>query len=107
MRWKATILLFYILALFMVPCGDTNNTCGTLSKFADETTHRHSNDSDDYCTPFCQCTCCSISVVSFNFEIPELGVLTQIFSREKVIIPDFKFISQYSDSIWQPPKFYV
>jgi len=84
MRWKAAILLFYILALFTVPCGDINNSCEALSKYANETSHRHDKDKDDYCTPFCQCTCCSISVVSFSFNVPELHVPIQLFLKKKM-----------------------
>lgn len=107
MRWKSAIILFYILGLFLVPCSDAKNICETPKDLKEEVAHNHKQDTNDSCSPFCQCACCSVSVTSFNFEIPEFGIPVQIFSSKKVIIRDSNFVSRYSGSIWQPPKFNV
>ncbi|MGJ1408832.1 DUF6660 family protein [Sphingobacterium thalpophilum] len=107
MKWKATIFLVYIMALFLVPCSDANNSCESSVGVTKVTSHDHDQDKDDSCTPFCQCACCSVSVAFFNFELPEFGILTHIFTSKKVVIRDSSFISHYSGTIWQPPKFNV
>ncbi|WP_407492512.1 DUF6660 family protein [Elizabethkingia anophelis] len=105
MEWQ--ILLVLILALFIVPCSDASNNCEISGQVKREITHSHNNDRDDVCSPFCQCSCCGVSVVNFRFELPEFIIPTQIFSTKKVVIRDCNFISNYFGNIWQPPKFNV
>ncbi|MGF7028751.1 MULTISPECIES: DUF6660 family protein [Sphingobacterium] len=107
MRCKAAIILFYFLGLFLVPCSDAQNICETPKELSIEIAHSHNQDTDDNCTPFCQCECCSVTVVSFNFELPGFVIPIQTFSSKKVIIRDSNFLSRYAGSIWQPPKFNI
>lgn len=107
MRWKTAILLIYILGLLAVPCSDVYNSCVASNSVQKELTHNHSDDNDDHCTPFCQCSCCSVSVVKFNFKMPEFNLPQHIISVKNAVIKDCQVISSYSGSIWQPPKFFV
>ncbi|MFC0318723.1 MULTISPECIES: DUF6660 family protein [Olivibacter] len=103
MKWIATILLFYFSTLFTVPCSDITNECEERRTTSFQT-HSHNQDSDDYCSPFCQCTCCSISINSFYSGFPDLTSPLKFFSRKKVLSGNLIFFSNYRGSIWQPPK---
>lgn len=107
MRWKTAILLIYILGLLAVPCSDVYNSCVLSKSDQKEVTHNHNDDNDDHCTPFCQCSCCSVSVVKFNFKMPDFNLPQQLISVKNAVIKDCQVISSYSGSIWQPPKFFV
>ncbi|MFH6935933.1 MULTISPECIES: DUF6660 family protein [Flavobacterium] len=107
MRWKTTILLVYILGLLAVPCSDVYNTCLEAKSQKKELAHNHNQDHDDHCTPFCQCSCCSVSAVKFNFKMPEFNFPQNIINVKHAVIKDCQVISSYFGSIWQPPKFFV
>lgn len=108
MKWISKILLVYIVALLAVPCSDVYNSCAVTSNSQfQEASHSHNEDSDDHCTPFCQCACCSVSVVKVQFKLPDFNIPPQIFTAKKVAIRDCQFISRYSGNIWEPPKFTV
>lgn len=107
MRWKTTILLIYILGLLAVPCSDVYNSCEDTPSNQTELTHSHSDDNDDHCTPFCQCSCCSVSALKFTFKLPEFNLPQQLISVRNVVLRDCQVISLYSGSIWQPPKLFV
>ncbi|WP_148233479.1 DUF6660 family protein [Pseudopedobacter saltans] len=104
MRWIATIFLFYFTVLFAVPCSDAKNSCEDAKPIAKEQAHNHGGDHDDNCTPFCQCTCCSVSVDTFVFISHKFDIPVQLFSTKKTEIRDISFTSNYLDNIWQPPK---
>ncbi len=107
MKWKTTILLIYILGLLLVPCSDVYNNCADSISYQKEVSHNHNDDQDDHCTPFCQCSCCSVSVVKFNFKMPEFNFQQPIIILKKIVIKDCQIISRYSGSIWEPPKFFA
>ena len=104
MRWVATIFLFYFMALFTVPCSDAKNSCKDDKPVAKEQTHSHNRDHDDNCTPFCLCTCCSVSIDTFVFIPHKFNIPIQTFSTKKTAIRDILFTSNYLSNIWQPPK---
>lgn len=107
MKWISTILLLYILALLLVPCSDVYNNCtDTNSKFQ-EASHSHSQDNDDHCTPFCQCSCCSVSVIKIQFKLPDFNLPQHFYTAKKTVIKDCQIISGYFGNIWEPPKFYA
>ncbi|WP_354669343.1 MULTISPECIES: DUF6660 family protein [Flavobacterium] len=107
MRWKTTILLLYILGLLAVPCSDVYNSCISSKTAQKELSHNHSSDNDDHCSPFCQCSCCSVSVIKFSFKMPDLNLPQQPISSKNTVIKDCQVNSTYTGSIWQPPKFFV
>lgn len=94
------------MALLAVPCSDVYNSCADSTKIV-ETSHSHSQDHDDHCTPFCQCACCSVSVIKVQFKLPDFNLPQNNYSSKKVVIKDCQVISGYSGNIWEPPKFFV
>ena len=108
MKIFAFFMAIYILVLSVVPCSDVHNDCNS-SKSKTELTqnHDHQQDQDDNCSPFCICSCCSASFeMSYNhpfqIKVPQVFVLST-----KVYIRNFSFLSNFSNTIWQPPKVFT
>ena len=103
-----TICTFYLMALSCFPCSDANNQCvDTSSKIAIPQTHAHNRDNDDNCSPFCYCSCCSVSIASYQFKPFEIEQPKVAFITEKITFRDYTLISIYYGSVWHPPKFTV
>lgn len=116
MKLTAQILLFYMLSLSFVPCGDGG---GGIMEIAEQlfgmehhSGHGHEHDkeseypgdcNDDHCSPICVCNCCSTV-----FDPPtELGVVIKkgaAISHQVPVLTSLIKPSAYLDAIWQPPR---
>jgi hypothetical protein len=99
----------YLVLLLTQPCQDL---AAMVNDCADNNAHvahlERTSDTEppgpDECSPFCVCSCCSLSVV--NHTVP-VGVMTK---AENVTIPStlIEYTNPYTkahqNSIWQPPK---
>jgi hypothetical protein len=102
MKWFAIIFSFYIIFLLTLPCVDNARNCTKIhaENVPDNQKHQD-NDMQDGCSPFCFCSCCSISVilVSFHFDCKPVAINE---------VPDFRIIeyhfTSFIPSVWQPPK---
>jgi hypothetical protein len=102
MKWFALIFSLYIIFLLTLPCVDDTRTCAIIraENVPDNNKHQ-SNDMPDECSPFCFCSCCSISVVltSFHFECKPVVL------SESPDFPTYKsHVAGFIPSVWQPPK---
>jgi hypothetical protein len=105
MKWFTAIWAFYLMVLSIVPCSDAHNLCNTTqATMAAEQTHRHDQDKDDICTPFCHCSCCSVSIAILTPGFPGENRHAATYVDNKIFIHDFSFLSGYYGNIWQPPK---
>lgn len=105
MKSLSIILVVVLTALFVLPCTDGNNNCLTSSDSrSSQMDHSHDQDSRDTCSPFCLCSCCGISMNSFQFTTGEFYTLIPVPIAKKTVIRDVFFTSNYLGSIWQPPK---
>ncbi|MGG5903915.1 MULTISPECIES: DUF6660 family protein [Sphingobacterium] len=105
MKSLAVILVIVLTALFVLPCTDGENNCLTSSNSQTaQMDHSHGQDSDDACSPFCLCSCCGISMNSFQFTNGGFYTLIPIPIAKKTVIRDVFFTSNYLGSIWQPPQ---
>ena len=111
MKIVIQLFAFYMLALSLAPCSDggggiveiVNHLFGI--EHLDVSHHEHhSNDcGDDFCPPFCICSCCSSALdtpTKIPFRIKELVLLPKsvpVCFRNEV---SFSF----QQSIWQPPR---
>ncbi len=90
-----------------MPCSDAHNECkksNTSANYSEETKHNHKNDHNDFCSPFCTCSCCN-TVVALNFSTFYLKKSKLVVpNSEKIAIKEFSFISNFYGNIWQPPK---
>jgi hypothetical protein len=111
MKISAHILSVYLLLLAFIPCGDGGNSIVELAYdlFGIEHVHKsdheqHSNTcEDDFCSPLCICSCCSISLNTPE-KLPVKIHLPTVLTENSptflgVIIP-----SSFLETIWQPPR---
>ncbi|QLE02856.1 hypothetical protein HX109_15250 [Galbibacter sp. BG1] len=66
MKFIATILVFYFMALNILPCNDTvDATEDSLTVSIVDSNSDHGDDCD-LCSPFCQCHCCHVHTINFK-----------------------------------------
>ena len=110
---KLTIHIFtiYMLALSLVPCGDGGGGIVEIVNHFFGVEHQHISDhdqhsngcGDDTCSPFCVCSCCSISIdVPTNIAFTDKHIL--IVSQKSPFYTSNFYPSGYDASIWQPPR---
>ena len=108
MKIFAFFMAIYILVLGAVPCSDMHNKCNTENSKTELTqNHNHQNDTNDNCTPFCTCACCSASVVALDFAPFHIKKPAEFSISQKITIRNFSFVSNYFGNIWKPPKISV
>ncbi len=102
MKILALLLSAYVVFLVSLPCRDGENCAYDVHTGP---VHNHNNpdsqDLPDGCSPFCVCSCCSVTVImtDFHFESP------RTFIPVEVNIPlKQDLYSHYYRQIWQPPK---
>lgn len=100
-------LIFYFLLLSWQPCQDFVNenqlhiakqTERTITKTSGETTEK------DDCSPFCACSCCRISIISYHFSLLEnqkLSAEAQNFPSDFYETP---YLQNDLNGIWRPPR---
>ena len=105
MKVLTFILAIYILVLSAMPCGDMHNVCNASNAKTElSQNHDHQQDKDDYCSPFCTCSCCSASIVALDFKPFQLKKPAEFSITQKLTIRNFSFVSNFYGNIWQPPK---
>lgn len=94
--------------LSCMPCGDADD-CKVLDggkeTFSQTEHHNHQQDTES-CSPFCVCACCGSNIV-FSFQHPVLlteDTLLFFPQRERIIVTNDAFASNFYGNIWQPPK---
>lgn len=101
---KSFIYIFscYLLFLSLIPCSDEAYAATKDEvKISVRILDAHSEHGLDSCTLFCQCSCCSASVIAqyntkANTRILKEDVLRFYFTD--------LFLSPYAHNIWQPPQ---
>lgn len=104
MKFFTIFMAIYISLLTGVPCSDSHNDCHSSSKTEIAHSHNHSQDHKDYCSPFCNCSCCGMALFAFahksiRFIEPNIQTISVKESNYKT-----NFVSNFFGSIWQPPK---
>jgi len=111
MKIATNIFTIYMLALSLVPCGDggggileiANHLFGVEHEHVSDHEQHSNNCGDDYCSPFCICSCCS-SALDTPAKLPFLvETLTPVPGTNPSFIPNF-ILSNHNPFIWQPPK---
>ena len=112
MKIATHILTIYMIALSLIPCGDGGGGFVEIANHLFGLEHQHVSDheqhsngcGDDTCTPFCVCSCCSITTsIPANASFTG-GYFTLIYQK----LPSFEsnfYPSGFLTSIWQPPRF--
>ncbi len=103
-RYLALFLTLYIMALTVQPCVDRDLKCPDMRLQqvhaacpADES----AADQHDGCSPFCTCSCCSISMaVSAPTLLPPVTTLPKVITFAYISTPE----SLYIPPVWEPPR---
>ncbi|WP_405350940.1 DUF6660 family protein [Nonlabens sp. Asnod3-H03] len=101
---KVILFIFsiYFLGLNIMPCNDGNMEQHDEVEQTVDIDDHDNHDHEDECSPFCQCNCCSVHVISFEFEPLEFIVLPVINSQISFYISPV--YDGFDGSILQPPQ---
>lgn len=112
MKIIAYLLAIYMFALAFVPCSDGGSGLVEIIYHLSGVAHDHpssdhdhsKNCGDDFCSPFCICSCCS-SALDTPTEPAALAFYISLPRYETVpVFTDQHFLPGYHPSIWQPPR---
>ncbi|MGB0868364.1 MAG: DUF6660 family protein [Flavobacteriales bacterium] len=110
MKYFVYILTVLMLSVIFVPCSDEPGANIHLPQFNTEHNisdnhhdHDHS-DTQDSCSPFCYCQCCSVASLTL-ISITEVSIqsLDSTPSRENMVYSNhYSYVSK--NSLFQPPR---
>lgn len=82
----------------VMPCSD-GHTCPEESQ-SNSLEHKHSEDENDDCSPFCNCACCGVKI---NLQIGKrlLGTPYIFF----IVINQFTYSFSFVQTVWHPPTY--
>lgn len=83
-----------------MPCGDTVSNNDLQEQVAQES---EDHDHEDFCSPFCQCSCCSVSVINYHVDSVDLESIA-IASPQHIIFYTNPQYDGFLGSILQPPQ---
>jgi len=91
-----------------MPCSDVKaqSVAGDgLSQISANAENSHSDEKDDFCSPFCFCSCCQMTVTAFKINpLLEIPLKVQVYFSKKILFHRNNIAYQVYDHIWQPPK---
>ncbi len=93
------ILALTILGLSVYPCSDGLH-CDEEEK---TTSHNHSEDENDNCSPFCVCACCGTSYIENKVKVIE--PVTEQMDFLPIFHYSFHYFFSYHLTIWHPPTY--
>lgn len=106
MKYLTILLSIYILALSFVTCSDTivntlhDEDVIELAQDFDHGNHSHSDEAD-FCSPFCSCQCCQVTVDIFHFPTFNLGA--ELLLLEEISSIHHDISQEILQSLYQPP----
>lgn len=104
MKLFTFFLAIYLVSLALIPCGDKKD-CNLAAKqgisaIASET-HSKKAHAEETCTPFCICSCCSISM-NAAIAVIYISIPSEKVDNTIAFTKTYPLGSQLS--VWQPPK---
>jgi hypothetical protein len=100
MKFISVILITIIVFSSVVPCMDEETVSFSEEIVLSAPAEQTHSESEDNCSPFCNCTCCSISF-SMVFSMSSDSYIRPINS---IIHLHDNYIFNPLLKIWQPPK---
>ena len=97
----AAIFAIYMLLLTFLPCKDNCDSYSHQAPVTTEQAQDHHQEENDFCSPFCVCSCYSIAIVLVPFDSNQIE---NIDAGLKMASIDQPLISSFFQYIWQPPK---
>jgi hypothetical protein len=105
MRFFTFILACYMLVLSIVPCCDAhthNSSNNVLQELTQQ--YPHEDSCEDICSPFCICSCCSVTVVVPKVNMFSIEKIFMNPTEKKITYTNMPFSFMFLHNIWQPPK---
>lgn len=108
MKPTSLAIIVYLIFLLTQPCQDVFASAretapgDTFVAAVGETTETESES--DECSPFCICSCCSISVAYHSFVT--VNSVSRPAEIHRTVRVEYRGLDSksFSGSIWQPPK---
>ena len=94
------MLAVLMLALSVMPCND-GMALQPHQISVDQPEQDHHDHENDFCSPFCSCSCCS-TVIAFVHEVKIQTIVQPAhknYPREEQ-----SFVSVFIPDCWQPPR---
>ena len=98
MKIIAYILALTVFGLSVYPCSDGLHCDEEIT-----TSHNHSEDEEDDCSPFCACSCCGSTYMESKVETIEPFMEQINFSLTSHY--SFHYSFSYQFTVWHPPAF--
>lgn len=105
MKTLSFFLTVSILVLSCLTCGDVTELQtidGARISYSSVNNNQNHTDTD-YCSPLCTCNCCG-QPLAFNLKSITIKILKPALKTQKIIGYKEQFVSDFPQSIWQPPK---
>lgn len=104
MKLFTSFIALYMVLLSIAPCGDKKDRKIYFNQLSSISVAEHSTEGShtiEACTPFCSCSCCSISMLKSNNIFP-----TKMNEEHRDISINYSNarLPLTAHSIWQPPK---
>lgn len=100
--------IVYIVLLLTQPCQDfaatANDSVYNKSPYSQQQKPSNHNSQSDECSPFCICSCCSLSVVEHSVSFTLTSVLKSVEIKANLANYTNPNSETLQTSIWQPPK---
>lgn len=94
------ILSVYVFALTVRPCHHVH--MDGFDQHQEQADHGHDEEQEDFCSPFCICSCVNaIEIISVGFRL-ETAPLAVNKLRNSLVVEHLH--SDFLPSFWQPPK---
>jgi hypothetical protein len=104
MRFLILLFNLYLLVLPCLPCGDVDE-CVKENKKSNLLQKEHNpkdGHTEDTCTPFCHCSCCT-SLVTFLAHTTEKHKI-KFLIKKNYNLESTQYATNSGSAIWQPPK---
>lgn len=101
------IFALYLLALACVPCNDGEHehqdegALASIEMTGGEAEHSHS-DCADYCSPFCQCSCCGTVTITPEVDGLPMSLPVLVYSTTDFIFQS-PITSAHHQALDRPP----
>ncbi|MBK7810010.1 MAG: hypothetical protein IPI50_02040 [Saprospiraceae bacterium] len=104
MKGFSIIFSFYLFALAILPCRDSDdcNYQGSEQSIVDTKHHSEQESHSDHCSPLCVCACCGQTTIICFYPTAFYNPPTLIKQGDPIYNASF-FLEVYLP-IWQPPK---
>ncbi|MGX1929325.1 DUF6660 family protein [Flagellimonas sp. 2504JD4-2] len=103
MKWILIVFSAYFLSLNLLPCGDEALDSQSIKTEVSCADSAHEHDEGHLCSPFCQCQCCHVHVISADLAIllptkPDFS--SELHTDKQGVIQEILY------SLFQPPRFF-